>query len=228
MTRMNSLMKRTKILHRIVANTWIYDHAQLLVGARQVHNHIAAQIAYLCSATVVLDLGGGTGTLRRLWPATRAYICLDIDLQKLRRFKRKYPDGIALLSDATHSPIRSGSVDVVLCMVVAHHVPDSLLIPLIGESGRVLKRTGRFIFMDAIWNPQRWIGRLLWKYDRGSYPRTGEVLLSTLSHHYTITRSERFSVFHEYILCIGTRCLAQPSLSTHSDGVGYSSAFMKD
>ena len=193
------------ILHRIVANPWIYDLIQLLLGARYICHLIASQIPYLSSASIVLDLGGGTGTSKSLWRSDTAYICLDIEMHKLHGFKRKHPDGIALLSDATCSPIRSGIVDAVLCIAVAHHLSDDMLIQLINESARVLKSAGKFIFVDPIWKPQRWAQRLLWKLDRGNYPRTAEALLSALSQHYTITHWERFLVLHEYVLCAGAK-----------------------
>jgi SAM-dependent methyltransferase len=153
----------------------------------------------------VLDLGGGTGLLGSFWPPTCAYTCLDIDMLKLQGFLRKYPAGIALLSDATQVPLKSCSVDVVLCALVTHHIPDALLAQLISESARVLKDTGRLVLMDAVWEPARWVGRLLWNYDRGSYPRTSETLYATISSHYAITHWEYFAVYHKYVLCVAIK-----------------------
>ena len=195
----------TKIPHRMAANPWIYDQVQLLAGARYVHRRLAAQIAPPNSASLVLDLGGGTGMVRGLWPPTCTYVCLDIDMLKLQGFLNRHPDGIALVADAARTPLESGSVDVVLCTFLSHHIPDELLTQLISESMRVLKNTGKFIFIDAIWEPTRWAGRLLWKYDRGSYPRTAETLYSAISNHCAIIHWEHFAVYHEYVLCVATK-----------------------
>lgn len=91
-----------RALNRIMSIPWVYDQVQLLAGARYVHRQLAPQIASFVSASsVVLDLGGGTGIVRRLLPPVCVYICLDLDMLKLRAFLNKYPDGIAVLSDAT-------------------------------------------------------------------------------------------------------------------------------
>jgi SAM-dependent methyltransferase len=195
----------TGILHRIVSQPWVYDQVQVLAGVRKVHSRLEAQFAPLASAATVLDLGGGTGLLRDLWPPTCAYVCLDIDMLKLRGFLSKHPGGVALLSDATRVALRSSSVDVVLCAFVAHHVPDELLGQLIGESVRVLKGAGKLILVDPVWTPERWIGRLIWKYDRGSYPRSAETLRSVISSHCAITHWEIFAIYHEYALCVATK-----------------------
>ena len=195
----------TDVLHHIVANPRVYNLVQMLAGVQRVHSRLAVQFASLTSASIGLDLGGGTGLLRSFWPPTCAYVCLDIDMLKLQGFLRRYPAGIALLSDATRVPLKSCSMDVVLCTFVTHHIPDALLAQLISESARVLKSGGKLILVDAVWAPARWVGRLLWKYDRGSYPRTAETLHATISNHCAITHWQRFAVYHEYVLCVAIK-----------------------
>lgn len=195
----------TNVLHRIVQNPWIYERVQFLAGAEHIRRRLAAQIAPLSAATSTLDLGGGTGLYRSLWPCACHYVCLDTDMVKLRGFSNKQPGGIALCADATQVPIRSRSVDVVMCMAVSHHLTDKLLEQLINESVRVLKDGGAFIFVDAVWEPSKLAGRLLWKYDRGSYPRTAEYLRSVISNHYRFIHNEQYSVYHEYLLCVGVK-----------------------
>jgi hypothetical protein len=46
------------------------------------------------------------------------------------------------------------------------------------------------------------VGRFLWRYDRGSYPRTAEVIQAAIARRYTILSWERFMVYHEYVLCV--------------------------
>jgi len=195
----------TEVLHRIVENPWIYERVQFLAGAEHIRRRLVAQIAPLSTATSVLDLGGETGLYRSLWPCACNYVCLDIDMIKLEGFLSKQPSEIALCANATQVPIRSGSVDVVLCMAVSHHLTDQLLEQLINESVRVLKDGGAFIFMDAVWEPSKLAGRLLWKYDRGGYPRTAEYLRSVVSSHYRLVHDEQYSVYHEYLLCVGVK-----------------------
>jgi SAM-dependent methyltransferase len=195
----------TNILHRIVAHPWIYDKVQELAGVRQIHRRLSAQIAPLGAAALIIDLGAGTGLVRDLWPRTCTYVCLDQDMLKIRGFLNKCPDGIALCADATRLPIRNECIEVIICTFVAHHLPDQLLADLIDESSRILKQAGTYIFVDPLWAPRRWAGRLLWRLDRGAYPRTERVLHSVLANRFEVAHWEQFSVYHEYTIGVGTK-----------------------
>jgi SAM-dependent methyltransferase len=195
----------TKILHRVVQNPWFYDRLQRLVGLAYCHRRVLAAVPSLNAASFILDLGGGTGLYRNIWPYGR-YICLDMDLLKLQYFLSKRDQlGSCLCADVARVPLRSGSVDVVTCFAVSHHLTSQVLDQLINESIRVLKDGGIFIFMDAVWMPRSLTGRLLWKYDRGASPRTAECLRSCIVDHYSLIHDEEFSVYHEYLLLVGVK-----------------------
>lgn len=182
---------------------------QIAAGARQVQHRLAAIIKPLQNADRVLDLGGGTGLHRDLWNAECAYICLDNDSQKLQGFRARHADGLAILGDATKTPIRSNSMDVVMCTFVAHHISDDLLDQFIGEAMRMLKDGGSLIFLDPLLVKRRAIGRLLWKYDRGSNPRTASQLRRVLLRHGKIQQSLTFSILHTYWLCVLVKPLSE-------------------
>ena len=190
------------LLHQFVARPWVYDIAQTLVGARQVRARLAARITPLRAARRVLDIGGGTGSVGELWSDSSRYICLDIDPQKLQGFTAKNPRGIALLGDATRIPVATATVDVVLCTNVTHHLTDGALRLMMAECARVLAPGGRLILSDAIWAPHRRVGRLIWHYDRGSFPRTAEVLRGALSTELKIETWDQFAIWHEYFICV--------------------------
>lgn len=197
------MLKRA--LHWIVAKPRVYNAVQALVGAGYIHRLLDTQVAPIRDAAVILDLGGGTGINRDLWPATSAFICLDTDPVKLHGFLSKHPRDIPLLGDATRVPLKPDSVDVVHCTAVSHHIPDETLPSLFIEGVRPLKPGGRFIFLDAVWAPSRWTGRLLWKYDRGSYPRSEETLKRLIGGQCEIVHWQVFRVFHTYVLCVATK-----------------------
>ena len=124
---------------------------------------------------------------------------------KLQGYRSKYMGDFPVLGDATRIPIKTGSMDAILCAAVSHHIPDDGIDALFKETARSLKAGGRFIFLDAI-SVSTWLpGRLLWKYDRGSYPRQKEVLRSLIARYMTISSFQEFSYLHKYILCVGTR-----------------------
>src|SRR5260221_8413020 len=190
----------TRLIHQLASNTWVYDQLQSIVGSRVVQQRLARQIGPLATSAKVLDIGGGTGIVRTLFPRSSQYVCLDIDPVKLDSFVRKHPGDTALLADASAIPLKTSSINTALCTNVSHHIPDALFSRFMGESMRVLKEDGCFIFHDAVWDDSRPISRLLWKYDRGSFPRTLKTLHSLLSAHGRVIHWEEYSIYHHYVL----------------------------
>ena len=188
--------------HKMAAHPWIYDRIQILAGREQVVQRMLRQTVALRAETVV-DVGGGTGTGRRLWPAGCRYVCLDIEMPKLYGFRSKDPHGLAVLSDATHMSIAAGSADVVMCVGVTHHLTDTMIDLVFQESLRILRVGGKLILLDAVLDCHRWMGRILWRLDRGSYPRTEEDLRVKLESRFKIIYWEKFAVYHEYVFGIG-------------------------
>jgi SAM-dependent methyltransferase len=200
-------------LHRLASMPWAYDRIQAIAGSARVRRFLASQVATLGDTKIVLDLGGGTGLYRDIWPTSCSYICLDVDPLKLGAVSSRRATGSPLLADAAHIPLQDSSVGVILCVAVAHHLPAALLESLLRESARVLDSTGTFVFLDPVYQPQRWAGRLLWRYDRGSYPRCASDLGRAISGHFRITNAQSLSVFHEYFCCTGSL----PPIGTSDD-----------
>ena len=200
----NPTNKTIELLHRIAAHPWVYDGIQALAGQPRILELISEKTVNMLAETVV-DVGGGTGASRKLWPPNCRYVCLDIELAKLKRFRAKVPGGFAVLSDAGRMSIATASADVVLCMAVIHHLSDVVFEELIDEAYRVLKIHGQLILLDPVLNRERWMGRALWKLDRGSYPRTAEELRKKLEGKFKIIHWQKHAIFHEYVFGIGAR-----------------------
>src|SRR5580658_3020443 len=194
-----------KLLHELASYPWIYDQIQKAAGVRQVHARMSRQISAGGTGSCVLDVGGGTGAMRQMWPADCRYVCLDIEMPKLQGFRSKVADGLALQTDATRMPIASGCADSVVCMAVAHHLTDPMLADVMRESVRVLKPGGRMFFLDPVFARDRMVGRMIWRLDRGSYPRTAEVLRGVFGKHLKVAHWERFAIHHEYVFGVGVR-----------------------
>lgn len=190
----------------LAAQPRLYDLIQYLVGAPKVRRRVAQRVARFDRSTnshrLVIDIGGGTGLNHALIPHGVIYICLDLDPLKLEGFLKKYPGGIGLLGDGLFTPLSNGCADIIFATAVAHHIPNVDLMQLFHECVRILSPGGRFVFLDPVWNPQRMAGRWLWKYDRGSFPRSTPQLLSAIEKNFTILHSETFAIYHEYLLCI--------------------------
>lgn len=194
----------TGLLDRIASHPWVYDRIQTLAGNNRILERLSQEIAPL-KPKVVVDIGGGTGAVRNLLPADCLYICLDLEMPKLRGFRSKVPGGLAVLADATSMPIADGIVDMVICKFVAHHLTDCMLEQALDECRRVLRAGGHMILLDPVLNRRRLAGKILWRLDRGSYPRTEDELRKRFKDRFKIIRWEKFAIYHEYILGIGVR-----------------------
>jgi ubiquinone/menaquinone biosynthesis C-methylase UbiE len=189
----------TSLAHALVSHPWVYDKVQFLAGGKHVLRRLKPVLAETEGDTV-LDVGGGTGNATLILPSLHSYICLDNDPMKLLGLKRKQLSLNSLLGDATSMPVRDKSVDDVLCLNVLHHLTDDQVASFLREAARVARK--RFIVMDPLDRPHSFVSRTLWRYDRGSHPRSKERLRSFLESRFKIERTENFAVYHEYLICV--------------------------
>jgi len=185
---------------KIVAQPRIYDAVQRAFGLEVTRRRLIPLLA-LASGGRVLDVGGGTGLFRPVVPASARYFVLDIDPLKLHGFATAYPKDQGILCDATHLSLRDKSIDVVMCVAVAHHLTDPQLAAMVDELARVVKRG--LIFLDPLDRPRSLVSYLLWRYDRGAYPRSVEALRAALEARFTCEHAERYVIYHEYLLWLG-------------------------
>lgn len=206
-----------RILHWIVALPWCYDLLQFIVHGHGVHDRLERQLANRRPENaVVVDFGGGTGTLSRLWPEGATYICMDIDAQKLKGFHDKFPGAIALQSDGVQTGIKSNSVDVVMVEFVLHHIRDEDLSAFLGEITRILKPSGFLLFVDGVYASTRWISRLLWHFDRGSHPRTYETIQKALKEHFEVRHWDEFARIYACVIAV---CETAPRPTTNPKAI---------
>jgi ubiquinone/menaquinone biosynthesis C-methylase UbiE len=195
----------------------VYELAQRVLGGRTVHRRVAEHAAAFAGGRWVIDIGGGAGALGDALVRTDGYVCVDLDLDRLRRFRRKHPEGRAVVGDAARVPVPTGAIDTVLCAAMSHHLTDELLETTVREMQRVLRSNGRLVFMDAVWVPHRMRARLLWRCDQGSHPRTAAVLRGFLARHFEISTWEELAVVHEYIIAVATPRAARDGV--RADGI---------
>ena len=193
------------LVHKLVALPSVYDCVQFLAGAPIVFRQLAPILQKLTPGAIIVDMGGGTGLVRQFCPPACKYLCIDMDLQKLRGHRSRQKDGLLIVGDVTRSPIKNVSIDAILCTNMSHHLEDQALAGLVSESRRILNDSGFLLFLDAVWSPTRVVGRLLWRYDRGANPRTPETLYATISRHLRIIEQQRIIVYHEYALFVGMK-----------------------
>ena len=133
-------------------------------------------------------------------PGSATYLCLDNDSRKLRRFKNKYPSGFALIVDATKISFKDKSIDYALGISLIHHLSNAELPLFFKELARVVKHG--IILLDPVEHEKSKLSKLLWKYDRGSYPRSEQDLCSAIEPWFEIETSEPYSIYHHYLFLL--------------------------
>ncbi len=189
------------LAHKLVAQPRVYDWVQKAVGAHAVGRFIAPHLAESAGHSL-LDVGAGTGNNRKLTPDSTRYIWMDNDAQKLSGFRGKESPELCVMGDGTQLCFRDKSIDYGLCTAVLHHLTDDELSRLIDELGRVVRR--RLIVLDAVACAERMVSNMLWKYDRGSFPRTGERIRAALERRFRLEHVGELTVYHRYILCVAS------------------------
>ncbi len=97
--------------------------------------------------------------------------------------------------------LRAKSVDCALCIALSHHLSDGQLPLLFRELARVVR--DRLVLMDAVRDSNSKLSQLLWKCDRGKYPRSVEALRAALEPWFELQQVREFTVFHRYVMCLG-------------------------
>ena len=197
------MLKRS--LQAIMSVPVMYDGMQRFFGVNKKKRILRKLLAFDGRREIVVDVGGGTGLYKDLWPAHFTYVCLDADPEKLRGYTDKYPQGQKICSDAGQLGLRSSSVDSVFCSSMSHHIQEELLEKVIQEMARVIKPGGLLVFIDAVWIPERRLNRFLWSLDRGEHPHTAQVLEKLIGKYSQIETFEKFSIYYDYVLFIARK-----------------------
>jgi SAM-dependent methyltransferase len=194
-----------KALHTVASFGPVYDLIQTMCGAKFNARRFRRVLEAYPGYHSVLDIGAGTGRIRKQLSADCTYYCIDNEGPKLLQLRKAAKGALAILGDATNTPVASSSMDLVLCMAMSHHLSDSELELALLEIRRTLQPGGRLMFVDALWS-RHWLpGRILWSLDRGSNPRSKEALLSILTKHVRIIRQEEFRLAHDYMLLLAAK-----------------------
>jgi ubiquinone/menaquinone biosynthesis C-methylase UbiE len=193
------------LLHRILSLPVMYDCMQRAFGVSRKKQVFRRLLTFHARREIVVDVGGGTGLYKDLWPPHFTYICLDSDTQKLRGFADKYPDEPRICSDARQLCLKSDSVDNVFCSSMSHHVEGHLLERIIGEMARVIKPGGLLVFIDAVSIPESRLNRFLWSLDRGEHPHAARTLETLIAKYASIEVRETLSIYYDYVLFVARK-----------------------
>ncbi|HEV3103091.1 MAG TPA: class I SAM-dependent methyltransferase [Candidatus Dormibacteraeota bacterium] len=186
------------MIERLLGNAALYEFVQTATGSRISEARMREILGPIEPGTRILDAGGGTGIIARVFDSGRSYCCMDLDLARVRVAHGR--GASAVQGDVTQMPVRTASIDLVVLRAISHHLGDDGFAKMVAESRRIIKPGGRLLFLDAIWAPSWLPGRLMWRIDQGSHPRTEEHMGVVLENHFVIERRVAYSIYHRYFL----------------------------
>jgi len=191
------------VISRLLANATLYEFVQTVTGSQISEakiRDILGRGGPIEPGARILDAGGGTGIMARIFDAGRNFCCMDLDLARLRVARGR--GASVVQGDVTRMPVSSASIDLVVLRAISHHLGDDGFAKMVAESRRVIKPGGRLLFLDAVWAPAWLPGRLLWRLDQGSHPRTDDHMRAVLENHFELERREAYSIYHRYFLAM--------------------------
>jgi SAM-dependent methyltransferase len=189
----------SSLVERVLGNAVLYDAVQRAAGIEKLRRRLAPILGGLEPGSL-LDVGAGTGAFYDLLPSRVRYVPLDVDERKLARLRERHDGVEGVVGSATAIPFEDDSFEYTLCTNVAHHLADAELERMVAELARVTWRL--LVFVDPL-RTRRIASRLLWRIDRGSYPRSHEELLRALTSRFASREAERFAYLHAYLVFVG-------------------------
>lgn len=142
--------RRTKSEQFFASASGQWDHLRTDLFGQTFHLH--ALLGLIDRASVVGDLGCGTGQLSALVaPHVRQVIAVDGSDDMLQTARARLADRRNVdvrLGSLEALPVDNAQLDIAMLALVLHHVPDPAIV--LNEAARVLKPGGRLLIIDML------------------------------------------------------------------------------
>jgi SAM-dependent methyltransferase len=211
-------MESKRTLSRIISHPRFYEVQRRVLGADRLNARLTpltARIAEAKPVGIIVDVGGGAGLSRSLWPEGWSYFCIDPD-ERAISFREAGGKAERAVGDASDLPFPDGFADAVLMKEVSHHLDDEKWMRTLSEVRRILKSDGHFIFLDGVLTPRRWLSLVFWRFDVGRYPRISSDLEGAITSLFEVVSVERFAAIHKCILMLARHRDTSDKMRFHS------------
>lgn len=165
-------MSVVPILHRLLAQPWIFEAQQRLCNN---YSAVADEFAGILQrdGLRILEIGCSTGACARgmIDMSKHDYVGVDIDPGYIAMAAQRAPRGTYVAADARRLEFADGSFDLAMFVGVMHHMDDRLIEDCLKEVRRVLRPDGHLIVAEPVFTPGRWISTAFLRMDRGRFIR---------------------------------------------------------
>ena len=168
-----------KVFERVLGNPWVFENVRpLAVGG--IDMSPAYHLLRCDSASIVLDIGCGTGDALRHLTGFSSYLGVDTDARAIRFAEQRWRDRANVRFECRTSTVEDMRVLApthVAMVGLLHHLDDQTALGLLGtlcESSRLV----RAVSLDIVHVPGLLYNNLIASLDRGRYCRDAEGYVS--------------------------------------------------
>lgn len=165
-------MESNSGLRRFLGKSFVYRAFQSLVGSEHSGHWLAKHFWKAREGMVVVDVGCGPADLRKLLPENITYFGFDPNREYIETAKRTTLDGHFTVGGVSEflleRPELAGTVDLVICTGVLHHLTKEQMNEVFVGVASLLKKGGRFSVLEPTWlMSQDRLSRWVLSKDRG-------------------------------------------------------------
>lgn len=173
-------------LFRVLERPAAYLALQNVVGGERARKRFVDEYVRPFSRASVLDAGCGTGTLLDYLPPDVDYVGFDLNPAYVEAaIARHGARGRFFCARAGDVVEGEPQFDLVVALALLHHLDDASANAFLAEAARVLRPSGAFVSIDAVFHAgQGAISRLLAMADRGGGVRTPDAYRALIAGHF--------------------------------------------
>ncbi|MDW3203909.1 MAG: class I SAM-dependent methyltransferase [Alphaproteobacteria bacterium] len=198
-------------LWHLLSRAGVYDTLQAVLGAEKWRRALIEDHAKPLAGERILDLGCGTGALRR-YVRQADYLGIDRNPDYIAAASERYPPASDWMAAdvADLAAIEPGRFDVVVGAGLLHHLDDTVSQEMIRTAASLLKPGGRLAMLDPVFiDGQHPIARRLAELDRGCHVRRPDEYRALLSPVFQsveiVIRDDLLNLPYNHAISIGRR-----------------------
>ena len=162
-----------RFINRILEIPVVWNLSQFVLGSNS--NKQRLYRSFFTQKGKLLDFGCANGNTFDAFKDFD-YCGVDIDSKFINYARHKYKrfeNAQWVAADILKNPFEPDTFDYVLFAGTGHHIPESMLAPVLQSLIRMVKKNGRIYVIDHISRPgDTWWIKMLIKFDQGQFTRT--------------------------------------------------------